>query len=371
MGAAPLGLGVLFSLLAALPTPATAQCAPEGDVEFVCGVPGPEDLHAVEGTPWVLASSRISEDDGHIYAVDTGDHSTHVLFPAPTSSVEPDTETYESCPGPPTATFQPHGIALRTGTVLGSSRVHTFYVVGHGPRESVEVFSLELSLDAPESPPTLTWIGCVVAPEGVSLNSVTPLPGEAIAVTNFDVAGGEVWEWRPSGEPSGAPDTSGTPSRAPDTPSDEWTEVPGSEMSGPNGITASGGGGWLYVGGWGEEALVRVSRGRQPIARGSVDVGFHVDNVRWAPGGTLLVAGQDGPSPAAVGGCLDGGSCENVSTRVARIDLSVRTADPVQQLVDYPSNELLPFGTVAIQVGDEIWVGGIAGGDRIARFPLE
>ena len=25
--------------------------------------------------------------------------------------------------------------------------------------------------------------------------------------------------------------------------------------------------------------------------------------------------------------------------------------------------------TVAIQVGDEIWVGGVAGGNRIARFP--
>ncbi|MDX1568766.1 MAG: hypothetical protein R3223_13255, partial [Longimicrobiales bacterium] len=254
------------------------------------------------------------------------------------------------CPGPPTDTFQPHGIALRTGTVLPSGRTHTFYVVGHGPRESVEVFTLTVPLDAPESPPTLTWTGCVVAPEGVSLNSVTPLPDDGIAVTNFDVAGGEVWEWQPS---SG------------------WTEVPGSDMSGPNGITASGGGGWLYVGGWGERALVRISRGRQPIARGSVSVGFHVDNVRWAPGGTLLVAGQAGPTPAAIGACLNGASCEGVSTRVARIDPSGRTADPVQQLVDYPSNDLLPFGTVAIQVRDEIWVGGIAGGDRIARFPVE
>ena len=35
------------------------------------------------------------------------------------------------------------------------------------------------------------------------------------------------------------------------------------------------------------------------------------------------------------------------------------------------STEMLGFslGTVAIQVGDEVWVGGIGGRDRIARFP--
>lgn len=342
---APLAAFVPVPLFGPVPSLA-AQCAPDGDVRFVCGVPGPEDLVAVPGTPWVLASSRISDDAGHIRAVDVRDHSTTILFPGPTSRVAPDAETYASCPGAPTAGFQPHGIALRPGGRNGNGGSYTVYVVGHGPRESVEVFALDTSI----SLPILTWIGCVVAPDGISLNSVTPLPENGIAVTNFSLPGGELWEWRPT---------------------DGWSEVPGSEMSGPNGVTSSRDGDWLYVGGWGEEALVRVSRGRQPIERGSVDVGFHIDNVRWAPDGSLLVAGQAGPSVAAIGGCLNGGSCAGVSTRVARIDPGGRTPDPVAQLVDYPSNELLPFGTVAIQVGDEIWVGGIAGGDRIARFPVE
>ena len=40
----------------------------------------------------------------------------------------------------------------------------------------------------------------------------------------------------------------------------------------------------------------------------------------------------------------------------------------VQEIVRYPSNELVIPGTVAIRVGEELWVGGIGGGDRIARF---
>ena len=39
-----------------------------------------------------------------------------------------------------------------------------------------------------------------------------------------------------------------------------------------------------------------------------------------------------------------------------------------QEIVRYPSNDLVILGTTAIQVGDEIWLGSIGGGDRIARF---
>lgn len=342
---------LLLTVSFALVTPGTsvapvaAQCAPDGEVEFICGPSSPEDLLRIPETPWVLVSSRTSEDEGHIDVADVRDHSTAVVFRTGNSETPPgaevahDTGTYATCPGPPTATYQPHGIALRTG---GEGR-HTLYVVGHGPREAVEVYAL----DAVGSRPSATWIGCVVAPEGVSLNSVTPLPGDALAVTNFNVAGGEVWEWAPS---SG------------------WSQVPESAMSGPNGLVSSADGRWLYVGGWGEEAVVRLSRGREPVQRESVDVGFHVDNVRWAPDGSLLAAGQHGPSVASIGGCLNGASCEGVSSRAARVGPDGLT---VEQIVDYPSNPLLPFGTVAIQVGDEIWVGGIAGGERIARFPLD
>jgi len=103
------------------------------------------------------------------------------------------------------------------------------------------------------------------------------------------------------------------------------------------------------------------------VIKESVEVDFHVDNVRWAADGSLLAAGQYSETMSDVGGCLSGTGCAGVSTRVARIDTASLTA---QQVLDYPSNDLLILGTVAIEVGDEIWVGAIAGGNKIGRFPL-
>lgn len=314
--------------------PVVAACDPDGEVEFVCGPLSPEDLVAVPETPWVVVSSM--EDEGHIHVANTLDHSTLVVFPTETSRQELDTSTYSACPGPLTDQFRPHGLSLRPGR----NGRHTLYVVGHGAREAVEVFTLDTS----GSEPSATWIGCVVAPQGVSLNSVTALPDGAFAVTNFNMAAGELWEWQTSVG---------------------WEKVPGSTMPGPNGLTSSTDGRWFYIGGWGEESLVRLSRGQTPVRKDVVNVGFHVDNVRKSPDGSLLVAGQYAPDATAIFRCLSGAGCEGVSTRVARIDLDRLSAE---QLIDYPSNDLLILGTVALQVGDEIWVGAIAGGGRIGRF---
>lgn len=336
---------LLLVLLTLLLFPATSSlaaedCNPDGAVQFVCDLESPEDLIAVPDTPWVIASGRISDDAGYLYAVDRRDFSSTVIYPGANSSIAPNFTLYRGCPGAPMQGFQPHGIALRQG----NDSQHTLYVVGHGEREAVEVFTL----DAGGSLPVLTWIGCVVAPEGVSLNSVTSLPGTGgpIAVTNFVVAGGEVWEWSAN---SG------------------WNQVPGSELAGPNGIVSSPDGGWLYIGGWGTESLIKLSRGITPVQSFSAPVGFHIDNVRWADDGSLLAAGQYGAPDANIGGCLRAtGSCEGIASRAARVNPETLA---VEQLLDYPSNDLLKFGTVAIQVDDEIWVGGIAGATRIARFP--
>jgi hypothetical protein len=40
----------------------------------------------------------------------------------------------------------------------------------------------------------------------------------------------------------------------------------------------------------------------------------------------------------------------------------------IDRIVEYPSNTHLILGTVAVQIEDEIWVGGIAGGTKIVRF---
>jgi hypothetical protein len=221
--------------------------------------------------------------------------------------------------------------------------VHTLYVVRHGAREAVEVFELDAS---GSGAPTATWVGCVVAPEGTGLNSVAHLPDGAFAATNFNMAAGEVWEWTPGGD---------------------WAEVPGSETAGPNGIEASSDGRWLYIGGWGTQSLIRLSRGREPLERDEVPVGFHVDNVRFSPDGSLLAAGHRGASVAAVFNCLQSRQCDGVTSHVALVDPEALAAE---ELVRYPSNESFILGTVGLRVGDEIWLGQVGGGDRIGRFPV-
>ena len=319
----------------ALATEGAAQCAPDGDVEFVCGPENPEDLIAVPDSPWVIVSSMV--DDGRLYATDTRDHTSRAIFPIESSAPRHDTALYGACPGSDTSGFRPHGLGLRPG----DDQVHTLYVVRHGARESVEVFEI----DARGEVPAATWLGCAVAPPGVGLNSVSALPDGAFVATNFQRSTGELWEWRPGAG---------------------WSQVPGSATAGPNGIETSPDGEWLYIGGWGTQSLIRLSRGQTPVVVDSVDVGFHIDNVHWAPDGTLLAAGHAGSGPDSIFACLGQGACEAVTSRVAKI---IPNSLAKEEIVRYPSNDRIMLGTAAIQVGDEIWVGGIGGGTRIGRFP--
>ncbi len=330
-----LGWSLTAVCLLGLPAAGAAQCDPDGEVEFVCGPVNPEDLAAVPDSPWVIVSSMA--DDGHLHATDTRDHTSRRIYPAETSEPRHDTALYGACPGPDTSGFRPHGLGLRPG----DDGVHTLYVVRHGARESVEVFEL----DARRAEPSVTWVGCAVAPEGVGLNSVAALPHNGFVATNFQRSTGELWEWQPA---------------------TGWTEVPGSATAGPNGIEASPDGEWLYIGGWGTQSLIRLSRERTPVVVDSVDVGFHIDNVHWAPDGTLLAAGHAGSGPDSIFACLGQGACDGVTSRVAKI---IPDSLAQEEIVRYPSNDRIILGTVGIQVGDEIWVGGVGGGERIGRFP--
>ena len=324
-----------LACLLALPAAAAAQCDPDGDVQFVCGPGNPEDLAAVPESPWVVVSAMAA--GGGLYATDARDHTSRPVYPLETSAPRHDTATYGSCPGPDTSGFQPHGLGLRPG----ADGVHTLYVVRHGDREAIEVFEVDARGDSP----AFTWVGCAVAPEGVRLNSVAALPDGAFVATHFRPDGGELWEWQPGAG---------------------WSEVPGSATAGPNGIEASADGRWLYIGGWGTQSLIRLSRGRTPIETDSVNVGFHIDNVHFAPDGSLLAAGHAGSGPDSIFACIRQGDCDGVTSRAARVDPDSLAAEEV---VRYPSNDLLIVGTAAIEVGGEIWVGGIGGGERIARFP--
>ena len=308
-----------------------AQCEPDGEVRFACGPISPEDLAAVPESPWVIASSM--EDDGYLSVVDSRDHSSDVLFPTATSQPQHDRQRYGSCPGMTIDGFRPHGISL----LSGANGVHELYVVRHGQREAIEIFQLDVG----RSSPTITWIGCVVAPDGLGLNAVVPLPGGGFAATSPRT--NDVWEWQVG---------------------PGWTLVPGSTGIGPNGLEVSPDGRWFYVAGYRGQLVTRLSRGVNPVVKETISVGFNVDNVHWALDGTLLAAGHSTPTTTRVGECMREGVCDGITSRVARVDTEAMTSE---EFFSYPTNDKLILGTAAIQVGNEIWIGGIAGGVRIAR----
>jgi sugar lactone lactonase YvrE len=224
----------------------------------------------------------------------------------------------------------------------GKNAVHTLYVVHHGSRESIEVFEF----DAHAQPPSLTWVGCAVAPDPIGLNSVVGLPDGGFITTNFQARGadpggfkrimageinGELWEWHPSSA---------------------WQKVPGTEAAGPNGLEISKDGKTLYVASWGSQSFIRVSRGQTPVKKDAVPLGFRVDNLRSAPDGSILATGQGGTAPAQ-------------TSHVARVDPNTLK---VKELIRYPYSDLFRGSTSAIQIGKEIWVS--SHGERIAVFPL-
>ena len=234
-------------------------CDPVGDVQFICDMVSPEDIVVVPGAEWAIVSG--AREGGRINLVNVGDKSRTVLFPTPDSEMRPDAEAYPDCPGPldladPASVY--HGLYLAPG----ADDVHTLLVVHHGPRESIEFFDV----DAGDGPPTLAWTGCAVAPEGARLNSVVALPGGGFATTN---AGIGVWEWQAE---SG------------------WAVLPESEDTAPNGIEVSEDGETLYIAGWAEEKLTRLSRGVEPVRKDVVDLGFRPDNLRKALDGSVIYA---------------------------------------------------------------------------------
>jgi sugar lactone lactonase YvrE len=321
--------------------PAPAPCTPAGAVQFVCGLQAPEDLVALPGDQWVVAGAYAGR--GGIYLIRAKDRSTVFAYPAEKAVERFDAKTYNACPGPPDAAtkakFQTHGLFL----LSGANQVHRLFVVLHGGRESVEVFEV----DARQATPVVTWVGCAVAPDPIGLNSVRGLPDGGFIATNFLARGGgggfgspgmkammagekngELWEWHTA---SG------------------WQKLAGSEAAGANGLEMSQDGRTLYIAAWGTQSFFRLSRGQATPVRQEVPLGFRVDNIRWARDGSILAAGQGAKT-----------------TNVVKIDPGTLAVREILRHTDAPE---FGAGTVALEVGNELWVGSFRG-DRLAVFPM-
>jgi hypothetical protein len=172
------------------------------------------------------------------------------------------------------------------------------------------------------------------------------LPDGGLAATRFALD--EVVEWHPGGD---------------------WFVVPGTQGIGPNGIEVSPDGRFYYIGGWATEAVYRLSR-EAPYQLDKLWVGFHIDNVHFDDSGRLLAAGHDA-AVQTVFDCVlnpdgsyrtENSGCTDIISRVLRVDQDLQNDE---EIFRYRTNEYLPLGTAAIQVDNQIWIGGLMG-ERIA-----
>ena len=319
-------------------------CDPVGNLGFVCGPLNSEDLVQVPGTTWIVASGMdggAAGMRGSLHLVDSVDKSWKVLFPDGNPQVRWDRETYSDCPGPPDlAKFSAHGLNLRPRTDGAS----TLYVVNHGGRESIEIFAL----DAKGSEPTVVWLGCAVMPAHTWPNSVAPLPDGGMVVTDmFDPGDPKISEKLAAGADTGAVYEW--------HPHKGFTLVPNSQMSGNNGIEVSRDGKWIYVAAWGNKAVVRLARSGGAAKRDVLPAGFLVDNLRWAPDGSLIVAGQNVPA-GAVFACFQSKAARCIQPwRIDRWDTAAMTLAAGDS--SKPGNPEFGDATVGLQIGVDMFVG--------------
>jgi DNA-binding beta-propeller fold protein YncE len=345
----------LFTLLSACaatalcgPVVAADACAPSGDMNFLCGPEAVEDLVRIGDSPWLIGSGLAEAGGGgHLRLINVGEKSWSNFYPVAGADAAPapDARRFRDCPAPPDASrFSAHGIALRS---LGNGR-HELLVVNHGGREAIEFFEVR----AGSGRPTIRWQGCVPIPGDLYMNSVVGLRDGGFLTTHFysrdkgginsvfarEVTGG-VHEWHPGGV---------------------LTLIPGTELSGANGIAVSRDEKVIHVAAWGTRDLVRFERTGAAVIKRSVPVNFAPDNLRWSKDGrSLLVAGQKFVARAGGPASLDGWSVIRVDPDSLAVTM-VRDADGTAAMQGISS---------AVEVDGQVWVGPFRG-DRVGYFPL-
>jgi len=323
------------------------DCTPLGDLNFICGIKGPEDLAVLPGNRWLIASG---EDIGSgLHLVDIGEKSSQRWIASSTKAIS---QIYRDCDEAPAPDkFKAHGISLRT---LGSGKA-TLYVVNHGGREAIEVFEVDLQ----GQQPNLTWLGCVAMPAGLVGNSVASAPDGAIFVTVMLHPGttlADLFDRRPTGAVyRWHPGDSG------------FTRMWGTELAGNNGIDLSPDGKTMYVAATGTQSVTAFSTTNPTTVLYRIQMpGFSPDNIHWTDG-RLVVAGMKVDEPACggairvVNGKVDGTNCPR--------GYVVATIDPknmrVAVLARGPATPGYIGVATGLPVGNTLWLGSFVA-DRLA-----
>jgi hypothetical protein len=333
----------------------STECAPTESLKFIGGAERPEDVARIPGTRW-LVFSGFSHGAG-LKLVDSSAHSMRLWYSGAPDQIRHDRQDFPRCSSPPSAaSFNAQGISLRT--VAPAS--HRLYVVNHGGRESIEVFVIDARADEPK----LSWIGCVLLPEGIAANSVATFsdgtilasvlthPGTSITDFVLGRTTGGVYEWQPGAE--------------------GFKLLKGTELPGNNGIETSPDDKEFYVVAFGWRSVVVFARAdpSKPVRRATAP-GFMPDNIHWHEG-RLLLAGMQYDEPACGGlrkivdGIADGMLCHR--------GYSVAQLDPATlefKLIAYDGPDPVFNGvSAAVLIGSHLWLASYQS-DRVAVRALK
>jgi sugar lactone lactonase YvrE len=254
----------------------------------------------------------------------------------------------EACMAPEPKLFSPHGIDL---SLKQDNRLQLL-VVNHGGREAVEFFEV---IAANENW-TLQWKGCALPPGDPFINDVVALSDGGFLVTHmwnksiaFEEVGrrllagekmGWVWEWQAE---SG------------------FSFVANSQEVMPNGITVSKDNKKIFVNVYMGNRVIKLDRG-SGMLEGTFDI-RQPDNITLDADGMLWIASHQ-QDPLNDTCTVEEGPCL-LPFQVARVDSRTMLGETVFEHKGAP----MGYITVALKVGDEIYMGS-AHGDRIARVSL-
>jgi sugar lactone lactonase YvrE len=329
----------------------TQPCTPAGGLNFICGVQNPEDLVVVPNTRWMIASGMAPGSGLHI--VDTQAKTVRNLYASGTATARADKTKYASCPGPLDAKQAVlHGLSIRSA----QGGRHTIYATNHGGRESVEVWEL----DASGATPSATWVGCVVTPNNMALNSVAAFSDGSLVATVLILPGktfedafaqrntGVVLAWKPGDK--------------------TFQMLPGTELSANNGIETSPDDREFYVASTTTKRIIAFARNApyKPLRTAQLKE-FGPDNVRWTSDNRLITAGMLDEEPAC------GGAPKTEAGIRCPRGYVVVTIDPktmaVTEMARGPATPSFTGTAIAMRVGNELWLGSFFA-DRIAYRAL-
>jgi len=331
----------LFSLgLSAQPD----ECSSTGGLNFICDFNGaPEDLVNVPGTEWVVASTYLPGDPVGLYLVNIYSKQVSVLYGEGEGRDRHNRNRYGICPGAPRRDeLETHGLGILPKA--GETQVFDLYAVSHGAREAIEVFELDTSAARPE----ITWVGCVMMPEGLDANDVSPMRDGTILATVL-MHPGNTFDDLLSGRPTG-----GVYRWSPGM--DGFTMLEGSALPGNNGIQVSADESEIFVAASGLSAVVALSNSNPSrVLRRTRTLPFAPDNVVLGSDGYLLTAGMRDDEPACRGtGLPPVSDCPRGTIAVSIHPLTMKDST----ILDAPANPDFSRATMAIVTpGNEVWIG--------------